>query len=403
MKAKTPFIQDIFDLLAQEEERHNTTINLIASENYPSAAVRDPLRSIASTKYAEGYPGARYYAGCSIVDEIERRAQQAALDLFVPTHMHEQYHVNVQPHAGSMANLAAYQALLQPGDIILSMKLSEGGHLTHGHPINLSGKLYQIVSYGVNHETGFICYDTLAELARTHHPKLIIAGASAYSRTLDFARFRAIADSVNALLLVDMAHIAGLVAGGCHPSPIGYADVITSTTHKTLRGSRGAFIICSKEYAKRIDAAVMPGLQGGPFMHAIASHAIAFRQAATPAFATYAQAVCSTAHALAAALKERGYHIVSGGTDTHLFLIDFSKTPGLEHLTGQEAEGLLADHGIITNRNTVPGDTRPPRITSGIRIGLAAMVTRGMQPEDAPSLAADIDAVLQRRGNPFLA
>lgn len=400
MNAKTLSVASIAQLLAAEYTRHQNTINLIASENYAPAETRAPLASIAGTKYAEGYPGRRYYAGCAVVDEIERIAQQALLDLFVPKELQAKYHANVQPHAGSSANLAVYNGLLQPGDIILSMSLAHGGHLTHGHAVNLSGKTYSIVSYGVDPHTGLLDYDEIEQLAHLHKPKLIIAGATAYSRTIDFARFGTIARSVNAFLLADIAHIAGLIAGGCHPTPVGHADIITSTTHKTLRGPRGAFILCKKDLGGKVDLSIMPGTQGGPFMHAIAARAVAFLLAQEPSFGDYAKTVCSTATTLAHELQFRGYHIVSGGTDNHLFLVDLSKTPGLETLSGKEAEQLLELAGIVLNRNAIPGDTRPPLITSGIRIGLAAMVTRGAKPADMAQLATFIDMVLRRIETP---
>ncbi len=387
----------ISELLAAEHARHQNTINLIASENYPDAQTRAPLASIAGTKYAEGYPGRRYYAGCAVVDDIERAAQQNLLDLFVPQELQHEYHANVQPHAGSSANLAVYTALLKPGDTILSMSLAHGGHLTHGHAVNLSGKTYTIVSYGVDHTTGLLCYETIAALARQHKPALIIAGATAYSRQIDFKQFHHIATEVGALLLADIAHISGLIAGKQHPSPVGYADIITSTTHKTLRGTRGAFILCKKTFAQKIDLSIMPGTQGGPFMHAIASRAIAFAKAQEPAFIDYARTVCATARALAHEMAQRGYHIVSGGTDTHLFLIDLSRSAGMESLTGKEAEQQLEHAGIIVNRNAIPGDSRPPLITSGIRIGVPAMVTRGMNEHNAAELATLIDDVLRNK------
>ncbi len=396
MKSKFLSVESINTLLDAEYTRHQDTINLIASENYADAQTREPLASIAGTKYAEGYPGKRYYAGCAVVDEIERAAQQALLDLFVPEDQQTLYHANVQPHAGSSANLAVYNGLLKPGDTILSMSLAHGGHLTHGHAVNLSGKTYTIVFYGVNPETGLLEYEEIERLTKLHNPKLIIAGATAYSRTIDFARFSLIAKSVGAFLLADIAHIAGLIAGGCHPSPVGHADVITSTTHKTLRGPRGAFILCKKDLGGKVDLSIMPGTQGGPFMHAIAARAVAFLKAQEPAFAAYARTVCAAAKKLANELQSRGYHIVSGGTDNHLFLVDLSKSGGLESLSGKEAEMLLEQAGIVLNRNAIPGDTRPPLTTSGIRIGLPAMVTRGIQPEDMPQLAMFIDAVLRR-------
>jgi len=397
MKSKSLSTCTIGELLDAEHDRHQNTINLIASENYADAETRAPLSSIAGTKYAEGYPGKRYYAGCAVIDQIERAAQQALLDLFIPKEQQDLYYANVQPHAGSSANLAVYNALLKPGETILSMSLAHGGHLTHGHAVNLSGKTYTIAFYGVNTETGLLEYEEIERLAKLHRPRLIIAGATAYSRAIDFARFAQIAQGVGALLLADIAHIAGLIAGGCHPSPIGHADIITSTTHKTLRGPRGAFILCKKELASKIDLSIMPGTQGGPFMHVIAARAVAFLKAQEPTFATYARTVCATTKKLAEELQARGYHIVSGGTDNHLFLIDLSKSRGLEELSGKEAEIRLEAAGIVLNRNAIPGDKRPPLTTSGIRIGLAAMVTRGMQPEDTVRLAAFIDNILRRQ------
>lgn len=384
----------ITDLLAEEHARHQKTINLIASENYAHADVRLPMASIASSKYAEGYPGRRYYAGCEVVDKIEREAQRALLALFVSKEHEGSYIANVQPHAGSQANFAVYNALLQPGDTILGMSLSNGGHLTHGHPVNQSGQLYHAVFYGVNQETGLLDYDEIARCAKEHKPKLIIAGASAYARTIDFARFAEIAREVGALLLTDIAHISGLIATGKHPSPIGHADVVTSTTHKTLRGPRGAFIIARTELGQKINASIMPGCQGGPFMHAIAARAVAFQNAALPDFTQYIETVLTCTTTLAHEMEQRGYHIVSGSTDTHLFLIDLSQSRAL-NISGKEAETRLADAGIILNRNTVPGDTRGPLTTSGLRIGLPALVTRGARPNDMAPLATLIDTVLR--------
>lgn len=387
-------MRDIPTLLDAELERQQRTINLIASENYAVADVRMPMSSIASSKYAEGYPGRRYYAGCEVVDEIEREAQRALLALFVHGEYEGQYVANVQPHAGSQANFGVYNALLTPGDTILGMSLSNGGHLTHGHAVNVSGKLYNALSYGVDATTGLIEYNEVERIAREHKPKLIIAGASAYARTIDFVRFAAIAKEVGALLLADIAHISGLVATGLHPSPIGHADIITSTTHKTLRGPRGAFIICRTELAKKIDMSIMPGCQGGPFMHAIAARAVAFQHAGTPEFKEYIAQVLACSAALAQHMGDRGYHVVSGGTDTHLFLIDLSQSTAVE-MSGKEAEEKLANVGIILNRNTIPGDTRGPLTTSGLRIGVPAMVTRGVTVGDMAELATLIDNVLR--------
>lgn len=387
-------MRNIPALLAAELERQQRTINLIASENYAVADVRLPMSSIASSKYAEGYPGRRYYAGCEVIDDIEREAQRALLALFVHGEYEGHYVANVQPHAGSQANFGVYNALLTPGDTILGMSLSNGGHLTHGHAVNISGTLYNAISYGVDATSGLIDYDEVARRAREHKPKLIIAGASAYARTIDFARFAQIAKEVGALLLADIAHISGLVATGLHPSPVGHADIITSTTHKTLRGPRGAFIICRSELAKKIDMSIMPGCQGGPFMHAIAARAVAFQQAGTPEFKEYMAQVLACSAALAQHMSDRGYHIVSGGTDTHLFLIDLSQSTAVE-MSGKEAEEKLANVGIILNRNTIPGDTRGPLTTSGLRIGVPAMVTRGATVTDMAELATLIDNVLR--------
>lgn len=384
----------ITDLLAEEHARQQETINLIASENYALADTRLPMSSIASSKYAEGYPGRRYYAGCHVVDKIEREAQRALLALYVPKEFEGEYAANVQPHAGSQANFAVYNAFLKPGDTILGMSLSNGGHLTHGHPVNVSGRLYNAVSYGVDQDTGRIDYDAVEALALEHQPKLLIAGASAYAQTIDFARFAAIAKKVGAIFMADIAHISGLIAAGTHPSPVGHADIITSTTHKTLRGPRGAFIIARTEYAKKIDASIMPGTQGGPFMHAIAARAVAFQNAALPDFTQYIERVLECSKALAHHMAQRGYHIVGGTTDTHLFLVDLSRSTCPE-MSGKEVEAKLANVGIILNRNTVPGDARGPLTTSGLRIGLPAMVTRGAQVSDMAELAQLIDTVIR--------
>lgn len=388
---------NITDLLHEENVRQQTTINLIASENYASPAVRAPLTSIAGSKYAEGYPGKRYYAGCTVIDKIEDLCKQELLATFVPEQFQDQYHANVQSHAGSQANFAVYNALLAHGDSILSMSLNHGGHLTHGHAVNFSGKHYTIHSYRVDEKTCLIDYDHVRAQAHAHKPKIIICGASAYARTIDWSAFRTIADEVGALLMADIAHIAGLVAGGAHPNPIPHVDIVTSTTHKTLRGSRGAFIICRQALAKKIDFSVVPGSQGGPFMHAIASKAIALQEAQTPSFAAYCREVVACSRALAHEMAQRGYHIVTGGSDTHLFLIDLSKSKGLEKMSGKKAEKLLEACGIILNRNTVPGDTRKPWFTSGIRIGTAAMVTRGCTVADMAPLADLIDTVLRKK------
>jgi len=387
---------NVLDLLLEEQTRQSRTINLIASENYASPAVREPLASIAGSKYAEGTPGRRYYAGCDVVDKIENLCKTELIKAFVPPAHQKEYHANVQPHAGSQANFAVYNAFLEHGDTILSMSLNHGGHLTHGHSVNFSGKNYHIESYVVSEETGLIDYDALRTKAHACKPKLIICGASAYAQHIDWRIFREVADEVGALLMADIAHIAGLVAAGVHPNPIPHVDIVTSTTHKTLRGSRGAFIICKKDLGKRIDFSVVPGSQGGPFMHAIASKVVAFQEAQTPEFAKYCAEVVACSKLLANLLKERGYYIVTGGSQTHLFLVDLSKSEGLEKVSGRKAEKRLEKNGIILNRNTVPGDTRSPWYTSGIRIGTAAMVTRGCTQKDMHELAHLIDATLRQ-------
>src|SRR5919108_5919396 len=359
---------EVFDAVVAEAERQHFTLELIASENFTSVAVLQAAGSVLTNKYAEGYPGRRYYGGCEHVDVAETLAIGRAKQLF-----HAE-HANVQPHSGAQANMAAYMALLEPGDTLLGMNLSHGGHLTHGSPVNFSGQLYTVVSYGVGVD-GHIDYDQLRQLARQHRPKVIVAGASAYPRTIHFDRFAEIARDVDARLVVDMAHIAGLVAGGAHPSPVPHADVVTSTTHKTLRGPRGGFVLCREAYAKPIDKHVFPGIQGGPLMHIIAAKAVAFLEALQPSFRNYAHRVVANAAALAASLLERGYDLVSGGTDTHLVLVDL-RDKG--ELTGKRAEEALERARITCNKNTVPGEQRSPFVTSGIRLGTAALTTRGM-------------------------
>ncbi|RME71147.1 MAG: serine hydroxymethyltransferase [Planctomycetota bacterium] len=373
-------------ILADERRRQTEQINLIASENTVSAAVLRASGSIFTNKYAEGYPGRRYYAGCEHVDRAERLAQQRARELFPGAE-----HVNVQPHSGSQANQAVQLAVLEPGDTILSMDLSQGGHLSHGHRLNLAGKLYRIVSYGVDRETERLDYDAIAEIARRCRPKLIIAGASAYSRVIDFAAFARIAEEVGALLLADIAHIAGLVATGLHPSPLPHADFVTTTTHKTLRGPRGGMILCREKFAKAIDRAVMPGLQGGPLCHQIAARAVAFREALTESFARYQRRIVETAAALAAALDRHGFRIVSGGTDNHLFLLDLRP----RGLTGKVAEAALERAGIICNKNLIPYDPETPFVTSGIRIGTPTVASRGMDVDDMQRIADWIATVLE--------
>ena len=382
----------VFDLIGQEELRQATTVELIASENFVSSDVLRAVGSCLTNKYSEGYPAhramgnqGRYYGGCHIVDELEEYCVSKWKEVFSTD-----YHVNVQPHSGSSANLAAYMALLQPGDTVLSMSLSNGGHLTHGSPVNFSGRLYDLHFYDVD-DDGFIDYDGMERMALALRPKLIIAGASAYSRTIDFARFAAAAQEVGACFMVDMAHIAGLVAAGEHPSPFGLADVITTTTHKTLRGPRGGVIFCRPELAKKVDSAVFPGTQGGPLQHVIAGKAVAAEEALTPAFRAYARSVVANCRAMAAEFMAMGYRVVTGGTDNHLFLLDLTDTG----LTGKEVQEELDRCGITLNKNCVPGDRRSPFQTSGVRIGTAAMTTRGYTAEDFCRTARRIDEVIR--------
>lgn len=380
---------DLARIIAREADRQMAGLELIASENYTSPAVREAQGSILTHKYAEGYPGKRYYGGCEFVDMAESLAQDRAKRLFGCEF------VNVQPHAGSPANMAAYFALIKPGDLILGMDLTHGGHLTHGSPVSFSGQLYRTASYGVNRETGQIDYDELEKKAREVRPSLIIAGASAYPRKLDFALFRAIADSVGALLLVDMAHIAGLVAGGQHESPVPHAHLVTTTTHKTLRGPRGGMILGSEEYAKKVNSAIFPGLQGGPLMHVIAAKAVALGEALAPSFSAYSAQVVANAQALAETLMNAGYDLVSGGTDNHLLLVDLTS----RDITGKEAETALDKAGITVNKNTIPFETRSPFITSGIRLGSAALTTRGFNEDDFRRAGKYIIEALEHRGN----
>ena len=363
---------EVYGAMMRELRRQRDHIELIASENFVSEAVMEAMGSHLTNKYAEGYPGARYYGGCDYVDEVERIAIDRAKRLYGAEH------VNVQPHAGSQANMAVYVALLQPGDTILGMSLSDGGHLTHGSKASVSGKYYHAESYGVSRETERIDYDAVAEKAEQVRPKLIIAGASAYPRFIDFKRMREIADSVGAYLMVDMAHIAGLIAAGVHPSPVPYAHVVTTTTHKTLRGPRGAMILCKEELAKKIDSAVFPGTQGGPLMHGIAAKAVALNEALTPAFRQYQEQVVKNAAALAAALQEEGIRLVTGGTDNHLMLADVTALGR----TGYEVQLLLDAANITANKNAIPFDTLPVKQTSGVRFGSPACTTRGMKEDD---------------------
>lgn len=359
---------EIFSIIQKEERRQEDEIDLIASENYASQAVREATGSVLTNKYAEGYPGRRYYGGCEFVDMVENLAIERCKKIFGADH------VNVQPHAGSQANMTAYAALLQPGDTILGMSLAAGGHLTHGHGVNFSGGLYKAVQYGVDPQTGLINYHEIEKLAHQHKPKLIIAGASAYSRIIDFERFAAIAASVGAYFMADIAHIAGLVAAGLHPSPVPYADIVTSTTHKTLRGPRGGLIMCKEKYAQAIDRAIMPGLQGGPFMHSIAAKAVAFHEALQPDFVHYQQQIIKNARAMAQQARELEFDIVTGGTDNHMFIIDVRS----KKINGRAAETALAQAGIAVSRSCIPNDPEKPWITSGIRIGTPAITTRGM-------------------------
>ncbi len=382
-----PRDQETFRWIEAEERRQAEGLELIASENFVSRQVREAVASVLTNKYAEGYPGRRYYGGCQFIDEVERLAIERAKKLFSAAW------ANVQPHSGSQANMAVYFALLKPGDTILGMDLAAGGHLTHGARVNFSGKFFRVVSYGVDPETERIDYDEVERLALEYRPKLIVAGASAYPRVLDFARFREIADRVGAYLMVDMAHIAGLVATGLHPSPVPHAHAVTSTTHKTLRGPRGGLIVGNDlEVAKKVDKMIFPGIQGGPLEHVIAGKAVAFFEALQPEFKAYAERVVENARRLAAELAERGYRIVSGGTDNHLFLVDLRP----KGLTGKEAEERLDAVGITVNKNAIPFDPAPPRVTSGIRIGTPAITTRGFAPEEMAEVAELIDEALTK-------
>ena len=382
----------VFDYIAREEQRQAETVELIASENFASEAVCRAVGSCLTNKYSEGYPAhramgnqGRYYGGCHVVDELEEYCIAKWKEVFSTD-----YHVNVQPHSGTSANLAAYLALLQPGDRILSMSLANGGHLSHGLPVNASGKLYDIHAYEVD-ENGVIDYDAMERLARELKPKLIIAGASAYSRVIDFGRFAAAAREVGAYFMADIAHIAGLVAAGAHPSPFGLADVVTTTTHKTLRGPRGGLIFCRPELAKKIDSAVFPGMQGGPLQHVIAGKAVAAEEALTPEYRAYIHRVVANCKAMAAEFSAMGYHVVTGGTDNHLFLLDLTETG----LTGKALQEELDRRGITLNKNCVPGDQRSPFQTSGVRIGTAAMTTKGYTAEDFCRVAHRIDEVIR--------
>ncbi len=378
---------EVYAAIRAEEKRQRENLVLIASENYASPAVLGAQGCLMTNKYAEGYPGKRYYGGCQHVDTVEELAILRAKELFGCEH------VNVQPHSGSQANMAAYLAVLKAGDTILGMDLAHGGHLTHGSKVNFSGKIFQSFTYGVSRETGEIDYDAVERQAQEVRPRMIVVGASAYSKILDFPRFQSIAQSVGAYLLVDIAHIAGLVAVGLHPSPVPYADFVTTTTHKTLRGPRSGMIMCKEEHAKVVDKIIFPGLQGGPLMHVIAAKAVAFKEALSPGFKTYQKQVLSNAKTLAQGFLKRGYKVVSGGTENHLFLLDLSS----KGVTGKDAETALNASGIVVNKNAVPFDEKPPAVASGIRIGTPTVSTRGMQKPEMEQLLVWMDEVM---GNP---
>lgn len=381
---------DIAAAIGREEARQRDTLEMIASENFTSAPVIEAVGSVLTNKYAEGYPGARYYGGCEVVDEIERIAIARA------TALYGMAHANVQPHSGAQANMAVYFGLLQPGDTVMGMRLDQGGHLTHGAKVNFSGKLYEFVSYGVDRETETIDYDEMARLAREHRPRIIVVGATAYPREIDFRRARAIADEVDAVLMADMAHIAGLVAAGVHPSPAGQAHVLTSSTHKTLRGPRGGMVLCDEEYARKVDRGVFPAAQGGPLMHVVAGKAVAFQEAATPEFRAYSRQTVENAETLAEVLSQAGLRLISGGTDNHLLLVDV--TP--KGLDGQRAEDALSRAGIVVNKNAIPYDELPPAVASGIRIGTPALTSRGFAAAEMREVGAVIAEVLDAPDDP---
>ncbi len=383
-----PVDPELAQYIAGEEKRQLDKIELIASENFVSRAVMAAQGSVLTNKYAEGYPGKRYYGGCEWVDKVEELARERAKAIFGAEH------ANVQPHSGAQANTAVYYALVNPGDTILGMNLSHGGHLTHGSPVNISGKYYNFVAYGVDKETEKIDYDEVLRIAKETRPKLIVAGASAYPRIIDFERFGFIAKEVGALFMVDMAHIAGLVAAGLHPNPVPHADIVTTTTHKTLRGPRGGMILCKAQYAQTIDKAIFPGIQGGPLMHVIAAKAVSFKEAMEPMFKAYQEQILKNAKVLADSLKEKGFRLVSGGTDNHLMLLDMRS----KEMTGKEAEGLLDEAGVTVNKNTIPFDPQSPFVTSGIRIGTPAVTTRGMKEPEMKTIAEIIDLVITYRG-----
>jgi glycine hydroxymethyltransferase len=389
MKALDQIDPDIADIIRAETERQSRNLELIASENFVSEAVLEAVGSVLTNKYAEGYPGRRYYGGCEVVDRAEELAITRARELFGAEH------VNVQPHSGSQANMAVYFTLLKPGDTVLAPNLAHGGHLTAGSPMSFSGKLYAIVPYGVRKDTERIDLDQVRDLARQHRPKLIIAGGSAFPRAIDFKPFREIADEVGAALMADIAHPAGLVAAGLHPSPVPYADFVTTTTHKTLRGPRGGMVMCRTAYAKDLDRTVLPGIQGGPLMHVIAAKAVAFREAQAPEWRAYQRQIVANAHALAEALMARGHRLVSGGTDTHLMLVDLTA----RGITGKDAQEALDRAWITVNKNGIPFDTKGPMVTSGIRIGTPAVTSRDMKEPEMVAIAGCIDRVLTGLGN----
>lgn len=380
---------EIYSYIEEEEDRQEHNIELIASENFVAEAVMEAMGTALTNKYAEGYPGKRYYGGCEIVDKVETLAIERMKALFGAEH------ANVQPHSGSQANMAVYMAMLQPGDKILGMNLSHGGHLTHGSPVNFSGKLYNFISYGVSKDTETIDYEALREQAIAEKPRMIVAGASAYSRVIDFEKMADICREIGAYFMVDMAHIAGLIATGAHPSPVPYADFVTTTTHKTLRGPRGGAILCKAQYAKDIDKTVFPGMQGGPLEHVIAAKAVCFKLAMEDSFKEYIDLLVKNSKSLADAMMKRGFRLVSGGTDNHLILVDLTN----KEITGKECEKLLDTIGITTNKNTIPFETKSPFITSGVRMGTAAVTTRGFQPEDMDKIAEFIDYAVNHRND----
>lgn len=383
------FDPEVHEAIRLETERQEHKLELIASENMVSAEVLEASGSVLTNKYAEGYPGKRYYGGCEYVDIVERLAIERAKKLFGCEH------VNVQPHSGSQANMAVYMSVLKPGDTVLGMNLSHGGHLTHGSPVNFSGQLYNVVFYGVRKDDHRIDMDMVRELALKHRPKLIVVGASAYPRTIDFKAFRAVADEAGSRMMVDIAHIAGLVATKLHPSPVDVSEFVTTTTHKTLRGPRSGMVMCREEFAKAVDKTIFPGIQGGPLMHIIAAKAVAFKEAMQPAFVEYQRQILKNAKALADALMEKGFDLISGGTDNHLLLVDLTK----KELTGKDAEEALVKAGITVNKNTIPFETRSPFITSGVRIGVPAVTTKGMKEGEMKTIAGLIDRAIENKDN----